>query len=109
MCETWYLTLQDADGLRYFKTCVVKMIFGLKEVEALRQILLGLLNQEEKIKFGHVECIKAERCIQVLSGGNLGKKHLEDLDVNVKVNIKMDLQNIRWGRDMLDLTQNRDR
>jgi len=78
MCETWSLTLQDADGLRYFETCVMKKLFGLKEVEAFRQILLGLLNQEQKIKSGHVECIEVERCIQVFSGETLGKKHLEE-------------------------------
>lgn len=48
MCETWPLSLQDADGLRYFDRCLVKKIFGPKEEDILRQILLGLSNKEEE-------------------------------------------------------------
>jgi hypothetical protein len=44
--------LQDADGLRYFETCVVKRIFWSKEEGALGQILLELSNQEEKERLG---------------------------------------------------------
>jgi len=52
VCETWSLIFQDADGLRYFESCLVKKIFGPKEEGALRQIQLALSNQEEEERLG---------------------------------------------------------
>jgi hypothetical protein len=36
------------------------------------------------------------------------RDHLENLGIDVE-NVKMDLQEVEWGRDWLDLAQNGDR
>jgi hypothetical protein len=59
---------------------------------------------------GHLARVEEEKCIQVLLRTSEGKRQLERTRRRWKNNIKMDLQEVRWGGiDGIDLEQNRDR
>jgi hypothetical protein len=46
---------------------------------------------------------------RVLMGKPEGKKPRRSPTIRVEYNIKMDIQEVRWGMDWIDLPQDRDR
>ena len=50
-----------------------------------------------------------ERCVRVLVGKPEGKNHLGSHRRRWEDNIKMDLQEVEWGMDWIELSQDRDR
>jgi len=54
-------------------------------------------------------CGGEKTCIQVLVGKPKGKRQLGRPRCRWEVNIKMDLQEVEWGMDWIDLAQDRDR
>ena len=126
-CETWSLTLREEHRLRVFEKRVLRRIFGHKMDEVTKEwrklhneelnVLYFLLNIVWVIKSrgmrwaGHVARIGEERVVyRVLVGKPGGKRPLGRPSHRWGDNIKMDLQEVRFGgMDWIELAQDRKR
>jgi hypothetical protein len=125
-CETWRLTLRKEQRLREFENMVLRRIFVPKRDEATgewRRLrneelndLYSALNIIRVIKSrrtrwaGHVACVGEKRgAYRILVGRPEGRRPLGRPRRRWEDNIKMDLQEVGWDMDWIDLAQDRDR
>ena len=123
-CDTWSLTSREKRRLTVFENRVLKRLFGPKRDEVTGE-WRGLYEYNEELNdlyylpniirviksrrmrwAGHVVCMGENTgAYRVLVGKLEGKRPLERREDN----IKMDLQEVGWGIDWIDLAQDRDR
>jgi len=126
-CETWSLTLREERRLRVFENRVLRKVFEPKRDEVTgewRKLhneelndLYSLPNIVRVVKArrmrwaGHVARMGQDRGVQrVLVGKPEGKRPLGRPRRRWEDNIKMDLQEVGWGRgDWMELAQDRGR
>src|SRR5215469_4241886 len=124
-CETWSLTLREERRLSVFENRVLRRVFGPKRDEVtgewrklhneeLRD-LYSLPNivrvvKSRRIRWaGHVARMGEGRDVhRVLVGKPEGKRPLGRPRRRWEDNIKMDLKEVGWGGDWMELAQNRD-
>ena len=126
MCETWSLTLRDERRLRVFENRVLRRVFGPKRDEVTgewRKLHNGELNdlyslpnivrvvKSRRMRWaGHVARMGLDRGVhRVLVGKPEGKRPLGRPRRRWEDNIKMDLQEVGWCGDWMELAEERDR
>jgi hypothetical protein len=124
-CETWSLTFREEHGLRVFENRVLRRIFGLKRNEVTgewRKLHSGelhiLYSSPDIIRqirsrrmtcAGHVARMGEGRDVyRVLVGKPEGKRPFERPRHRWEDGIKMDLREIGWGGEWINLDQGRD-
>jgi hypothetical protein len=124
-CEAWSLTLREERRLRVFENKVLRRIFGRKKDEVTGEwrklhneelyslysssnvILLSNQNNETG---GHVARMGERRgAYRALVGKPEGRRPLGRPRRRWEDNIKMDLREVGWGMDCIDLAQDRDK
>jgi hypothetical protein len=125
-CETWSLTFREECRLRVFENKVLRRIFGPKRDEVTgerrrlhNKELYALYSSRNIIRViksrrlrwaGHVARMGERRgAYRVLVVKPEGRKPLGRPRRRWEANIKMDLREVRWGMDCIDLAQDRDR
>jgi hypothetical protein len=124
-CETWSLTLTEEQRLKVFENRVLSRIFGPKRNEETRD-WRRLYNEElndlystpniirviksRRIRWaGHVARMGEKRgAYRILVGRPEGRRPLGRPRRRWEDNIKMDLEEVRWGMDWIELAQDRD-
>jgi hypothetical protein len=116
-CETWSLTLREEQRLRVFESRVVRRIFAPKRDEATgewrrlhNEELTDLYSSPNIIRViksrrmrwvGHVARIGEKRgAYSILVGRHEGRRQLGRPRRRWDDNIKMDLQEVEWGRGL---------
>ena len=124
-CETWSLTLKEERWLRVSENRVLRRIFGPKRDEVTgewrklhNEKLYGLycspnifrvIKSRRMSWAGHVARMGERRdAYRVWVGKRKGKRPLGRPRRRCEDNIKMDLQEVGWGMDWIDLAQDRD-
>jgi hypothetical protein len=124
-CETWSLTLREEQRLRVFENRVLR-IFGPKGDEVAgegRQLhneelndlysspnIIRVIKSRRMRWAGHVARTGAKRgAYRILVGRHEGRRPLGRPRRRWEDNIKMDLQEVGWGMDWIELAQDRDR
>jgi hypothetical protein len=125
-CETWSLTVKEEQRLRVFENRVLRRIFGPKRDKATGQ-WKGLHNEERNDLYsspniirviksrrmrwaGNVACMGEKRgAYRILVGRPKGRRPLGRPRRRWEDNIKIDLQEVGWGMDWIELAQDRDR
>jgi hypothetical protein len=127
-CETWSLNLREEHTLRVFESRVLRRIFGPKRDEVTgewRRLHNEELNdlysspnivrvvKSRRMRWaGHVARMGEGRgAYRILVGRPEGRRPLGRPRCRWNDNIKMDLQEVEWGRgmDWIDMAQDRDR
>jgi hypothetical protein len=125
-CDTWSLTLREEQRLRVFENRVLRGIFGAKRDEVTgewRRLHNEELNDLQSspniipvIKSrimrlaGPVACMGKKRCPHtILVGRPEGRRPLGRPRRRWEDHIKMDLQEVGWGMDWIELAEDRDR
>ncbi|KAJ4434728.1 hypothetical protein ANN_23296 [Periplaneta americana] len=122
-CETWTLTLREEHRLRVIENKVLRKIFGAKRDEVTREWrklrnteLHALYSSPDIIRniksrrlrwAGHVARTGESRNVRV--GRPEGKRPLGRPRRRWEDNIKMDLREVGYDRDWINLAQDRDR
>jgi hypothetical protein len=116
-CETWSFTLREEQSLRVFENRVLRRIFGPKRDEATgewRRLHKEELNdlysspninrviKSRRMRWaGHVARMGGKRgAYRILVGRLEGKRPLGRPRRRLEDNIKMDLQEVGWGRGL---------
>jgi hypothetical protein len=125
-CEIWYVTLREEHRLRVFENRVLRRVFGPKRDEATGE-WRRLHNEElndvysspniiRVIKWtgmrwaGHVERMVEKRgAYRILVGRPEGRRQLGRPRRRWEDKIKMDLQEVGWGMNWIEMAQDRDR
>jgi len=122
-CETWSFTLREERRLRMLQDRAMRRIFGLKrdevtgewrklQNEELKDLYCSLNTLQvitSRIRWvGHVVS-KGERRVtcRVLVGRTGGKRIPARPRYRWEDNVKMDLQEVEWCMDWIDLAQDR--
>jgi hypothetical protein len=128
-CETWSFTLREEQRVRVFENRVLRRIFGPKRDETTgewrrlhNEELNGLYSSPNIIHIirviksrrmrwaGHVARMGETRgAYRVLVGRPEGRRPLGRPKRRWEDNIKMDLQDVGWVMDWIQLAQDRDR
>jgi hypothetical protein len=125
-CETWSLTLREEQRLRVFENRVLRKIFGPKMDEATgewrrlhNEELYDLYSSPNVISViksrrmrwaGHIARMGEKRgAYRILVGRPEGGRPLGRPRRRWEDNIKMDLHDVGWGMDWIELVQDRDR
>jgi hypothetical protein len=124
-CETWSLTLREEQRLRVFKNKVLRRIFGPKRDEATgewrrlhNEELNGLypspniiwVIKSRRMRWaGHVARMGEKRGAYGILVGRSEERRSLGRPRRRWEDIKMDLQEVRWGMDWIELAQDRDR
>jgi hypothetical protein len=113
-CETWSLTLREERKVRVFENRVLRRIFGPKRSEVTvewRRLhndeldnlcyspnIIRVVKSRRMKWVGHVARVGERRGVyRVLVGKSEGKRPLGRPKCTWEDNIKMDLQEVRWG------------
>jgi hypothetical protein len=125
-CETWSLTLREEQRLKVFENRVLRRIFRPKRDEATGE-WRRLHNEELNDLYSSpniIRVIKSRRmrwarhvarmgektgAYRILVGRPEGRRPLGRPRRRWEDNIKMDLQEVEWGMDWIELAQYRDR
>jgi hypothetical protein len=124
-CETWSLTLREEQRLRVFENRVLRSIFVPKRDEATgewRRLhneelndlysspnIIQVIISRRLIWAGHVSRMGEKRdAYRILVGRPEGKRPLGRPRRKWEGNIKMDLQEVGWGMEWIELAQDRD-
>jgi hypothetical protein len=125
-CGTWSLTLREEQRLRVFDSRVLRRIFGPKREETTgewRRLHNGELNDLDSSS-NIIQVIKLRRmrgagnvarmgekriAYRILVGRPEGMRPLGRPRRRFEDNIKMDLQEVGWGMDWIELAQDRNR
>jgi hypothetical protein len=116
-CETWSLTLREKHRLRVFENRVLRRIFGPKRDEVtgeLRRLhneelndlyssanIIRVIKSRRMRWAGHVARMGEGRgAYRILVGRPEGRRPLGRLKRRWEDNIKMDLQEVRWGHGL---------
>jgi hypothetical protein len=126
-CETWSLTLREEHRLRVFENRALRRVFGPERDEVTgewRKLsneelndlhcspnIFRVINSRRMRWAGHVARMGKSRGVyRVLVGKSEGKRPLGRHMRRWKYNIKIDLQEVRFGDiDWIELAQDRDR
>jgi hypothetical protein len=125
-CATWSLTLRDEHRLRVFKNRVLRKSFGHKrdkDTEEWRRLhneeVLDLYSspnifqviKSSRMRWAGYVVRRVERSgtYRVLVGTPKGKRPIGRPRHRWEDNIKIDLQEMVWGMDWIDLTETRGR
>jgi hypothetical protein len=125
-CESWSLTLREECGLRVFENKVLWRIFGPKRDEVTwewrrlhNKELYALYSSPNIIRViksrklrwaGHAARMGERRvAYRAVVGKPEGRRTLGRPKRRWEGNIKMDLREVGWGMDWINLAQNRDR
>jgi hypothetical protein len=123
-CETWSVTLREEQRLRVFENRMLRRIFGPKRGEATgewRRLHNEELNdlysspnirviKSRRIRWaGHEACMGKRGAYRILVGRPEGRRPLGRPRRRWEDNIKMNLQEVGWGMDWIELAQDRDR
>jgi hypothetical protein len=120
------LTLREEQRLRVFGNRVLRRIFGPKRDEATEEWrrlhkeelndlysptnIIRLIKSRRMIWAGHVACMGEKRgAYRILVGRPEGRRPLERPRSRWEDNTKMDLQDVGWGMDRIELAQDMDR
>jgi hypothetical protein len=124
-CETWSLTLTEEHRLRVFENRVLGGIFGPKRDEVIggwRKLhneklhnlycspsIIRMIKSRRMRWARHVPYVEEKRnASRILVGKPEGRRPLRRPRRRWVDNIKMDLREIGWGVDWIDLAQDRD-
>jgi hypothetical protein len=125
-CETWSLPLKEEQKLRVFENRVLRRIFGPKRDEVTgewRSIhneelnglysspnIIGVIKSRRMRWTGHVARMGETRgAYRILVRRPEGRRPLGRPRRRWEDNIKMDLEEVGWGMDCIELPQDRDR
>jgi hypothetical protein len=125
-CETWSLTLREEHRLRVFENRVLRRIFGPKRDEVTgdwRKLhnkelydlysspsIIRIIKSRRMRRAGHVARMREKRnAYRLLVGKPEGKRPLGIPRRRWVDNIRMDLGEVGWGDDWIDLAQDRNR
>jgi hypothetical protein len=124
-CETWTLTLREKQRLRVFENRVLRRIFEPKRDDATgewRRLhdeelndlysspnIIRIIKSRRMRWAGHVACLGENRgAYRILVGRPEGRRPLGRLRCRREDNIELDLQEVGWGMDWIELAQDRD-
>jgi hypothetical protein len=125
-CETWSLTLREEQKIRVFEKRVLRRIFGPKRDETTgewrrlrNEKLNGLCSSQNIIRViksrrmrwaGLVASMGEKRgAYRIFVRRPEGRRPLGRPRRRWEDNIKVDLQEVGWGMDWIELAQDRDR
>jgi hypothetical protein len=125
-CETWSLILREEHRLKVFENRMLRRMFE-PEWDKLKREWRKLHNEKVNDLYlspdiiwviksgrmrwaGHVACMRESRgACRVLVGKHEGKRPLGRPRHRWDDDIKMNLQEVGWGTDCIDLAQNRNK
>jgi hypothetical protein len=125
-CETLSLTLREECRLRFLENRVLRRIFGPKRDEATgewrrlhNKELYALYSSPNIIRVIKSRKLRWARYVtrmgantgvyRVLAGKHKGRRPLGRPRRRWEDNIKMDIREVVWGHELIDLAQDRDR
>jgi hypothetical protein len=125
-CEIWTVTLREEQRLRVFENRMLRRIFGPRRDEAIGEwrrlhnaelndlysspIIIRVIKSRRMRLAEHVARMGEERGVyRILVGGPEARRPLWRPRRRWEDNIKMDIEEVGWGMDWIELAQDRAR